>query len=168
MNGAPRFVTGVTWAPSSAYTDREEARLPLHPYIAGLIGGLLIGLSATLLLLYRSRIAGISGIVASTVSGVMPDLWRVAFLVGLVGTGTVAFWWAPEAFDNTLDRSPVALVAAGLLVGFGTRLGNGCTSGHGVCGLSRQSSRSAVAVVVFIFVGIVTASLVRVAFGGVV
>lgn len=141
--------------------------MDLSPFVAPALGGVLIGLSASLMLLGSSRIAGISGIVASALTGARPEWWRLSFLAGLVGTGAVLFLVAPQGFDGSLHRSPVALVGAGLLVGFGTRLGSGCTSGHGVCGLSRLSVRSLVAVLTFMAAGIATATLVRVGLGGV-
>jgi uncharacterized membrane protein YedE/YeeE len=127
-----------------------------------LVGGVLIGLSAALLLLVNGRIAGISGIVAHMLGS--PDegtSWRVAFLVGLV-SGPLAFTvitgHAPPV--HILARLPVLLVA-GLLVGFGTRLGSGCTSGHGVAGLARLSPRSIAAVVTFIAFAMLTVFVAR-------
>lgn len=132
------------------------------------LGGVLIGVAASILLLADGRIAGISGIAAGVVTGDRPEGWRVSFLVGLLGTGVVVAHFWPQLFVNAIPRSPAALVVTGLLVGIGTRLGNGCTAGHGVCGLSRGSSRSLVAVLVFIATGVVTATLVRTQFGGAV
>lgn len=142
--------------------------MDLHSLILPALGGALIGVAASILLLAQGRIAGISGIVAGVVDGERPEGWRVAFLVGLLGTGVVTAQLWPYLFVNTLTRSPVALVATGLLVGVGTRLGNGCTAGHGVCGLSRGSPRSLVAVMVFIATGMLTATVVRTALGGAV
>lgn len=132
------------------------------------LGGALIGLAASILLLADGRVAGISGIVAGVVSGEHPEGWRFSFLAGLLGTGIVVAQLWPQLFLNVIPRSPVALVVTGLLVGVGTRLGNGCTAGHGVCGLSRGSSRSLVAVLVFIATGVVTATIVRTQLGGAV
>lgn len=129
-------------------------------------GGALIGLAASILLLADGRVAGISGIVAGVVSGDKAEGWRFSFLAGLLGTGMVVAHLWPQLFVNSIPRSPGALVATGLLVGVGTRLGNGCTAGHGVCGLSRGSTRSLVAVLVFIATGVVTATIVRTQFGG--
>lgn len=137
-------------------------------YLYALAGGVLIGLSASLLLLSRSRTVGISGMLGGLVSGSWPALWRTSFLVGLALTGLVMSWVWPAAFTNTVERSPAALVLAGLCVGLGTRMGNGCTSGHGVCGISRGSRRSIVATITFIGVGALTVTVIRVAFGGVV
>lgn len=125
--------------------------------LEGLVGGLLIGLAAALLLLGAGRIAGVSGILARAASiggGDMPRASAWAFLVGLpAGAAIVALAGAAEVPQFT---SWPTLVAAGLLVGFGTRLGSGCTSGHGVCGMSRLSQRSIVATLVFIGTGAAT------------
>lgn len=142
--------------------------MDLWVYAPSLIGGILIGVSASMMLLGSSRVAGISGITASVVTGERLEGWRASFLVGLIGTGALVAAWMPELFANGLQRSMGALVVAGLLVGVGTRLGSGCTSGHGVCGLSRRSPRSLAAVLTFMAVGAITATLVRVVFGGVI
>jgi len=130
-------------------------------------GGALIGLAATILWLGLGRIAGISGIVGGLVPWKSGDVaWRVAFLAGLlvVGVGAALLW--PETLATSSLRGPGVMLLAGVVVGFGTRLGNGCTAGHGVCGLSRGSPRSLVATLTFMAAGIATASLVRVFFGG--
>jgi uncharacterized protein len=132
-----------------------------------LVGGMLIGIAATLLLLLAGRIAGISGIVAGLFQPRSGDRgWRLAFVAGLFGTGALiaAIW--PTAFAIEITRPIWLVVLAGLLVGFGTRLGNGCTSGHGVCGLSRLSARSAAVTVTFMATGILTATLARLLGGG--
>ena len=134
----------------------------MDAYLPALGGGLLIGLSAAMLLLLNGRIAGISGLVAGLAR---PGArWRAdaAFLIGLV--------LGPPLFALLAGHWPVMRIAAGwpvlalagLLVGFGTRLGSGCTSGHGVCGLARLSPRSMVAVLVFLATGMLTVALVRV------
>ena len=128
---------------------------PLH----GLIGGLLIGIAGAVMLLGLGRIAGVSGIAAraSGLGGEMPLGTAWAFLAGLpIGALLIASTtdWHPASFASM----PV-LVAAGLLVGFGTRLGSGCTSGHGVCGMSRLSQRSLVATATFIGTGVATVYL---------
>jgi uncharacterized membrane protein YedE/YeeE len=126
-----------------------------------LTGGLLIGLSATLLLLLNGRIAGISNIAGGLWSPARGDAaWRWFFLSGLLAGGVGLRVFNPEAFGQS-DASLVQLGMAGLLVGLGTRLGNGCTSGHGVCGLSRRSLRSLVATLVFMGTGMTTVYLVR-------
>jgi len=124
-------------------------------------GGMLIGLSAAMFVLLNGRIAGISGVLGGLFTPVRGDvLWRVAFIVGMVA--------APLAYSVVLtlpsvqiDASYAALVAAGLLVGVGTRYGAGCTSGHGVCGLSRLSLRSLVATGTFMGAGFVTVYVLR-------
>lgn len=131
------------------------------------IGGVLIGLGAVTLLILNGRIAGISGITGSLFSPRSGDVaWRMAFVAGIIGTGVVASFFAPESFEVGVDRSVAAVVVAGLLVGFGTRLGSGCTSGHGVCGLARLSARSMVSVVTFITAGAATVWVTRVFLGG--
>jgi uncharacterized membrane protein YedE/YeeE len=126
-----------------------------------LIGGALIGLAASLLLWSTGRIAGISGIVAELLLGARGDrAWRAAFLAGLVAAGVAfALFW-PGAVGPSPRTLPVVAVA-GVLVGVGTRLGNGCTSGHGVCGISRLSPRSIVATLTFMATGILTVGLWR-------
>ena len=127
-----------------------------------LAGGLVIGLAASAFVLLNGRIAGISGILGGLLRPAQGDLaWRLAFLAGLIGAPLVYILFAPlpqariEAGDGTL-------IAAGLLVGFGTRYGAGCTSGHGVCGLSRLSVRSLVATASFMVAGFVTVFVLRV------
>lgn len=129
---------------------------------SALLGGVLIGAAATALLWWNGRIAGISGIVAGTLSSPRGDrAWRWAFLIGLVLAGGAWLAWAPGAAVPRTDYPRPLLVIAGLLVGFGARLGGGCTSGHGVCGLARFSSRSLVAVAVFMATAMLTTYLVR-------
>jgi uncharacterized protein len=126
-----------------------------------LVGGALIGLAASLLLLVHGRVAGVSGILGGLLVPRRGDArWRALFLAGLLGAGLMAVRVAPATIVPS-PRGPVLLVLAGLLVGLGTRLGGGCTSGHGVCGLSRLSPRSLAATVAFMITGIVTATLVR-------
>ncbi|HEU4732951.1 MAG TPA: YeeE/YedE thiosulfate transporter family protein [Kofleriaceae bacterium] len=128
-------------------------------WFSALLGGALIGCASALLLLAHGRIAGISGITGGLLQRATPDRgWRLAFLGGLIAAGVVASVIAPTAIGQAV-RPLAAVIAAGLLVGFGTRLGNGCTSGHGVCGLSRWSARSLVAVVTFMATGAITAIL---------
>jgi uncharacterized protein len=133
--------------------------------VTALIGGALIGLAATWLLLSLGRIAGISGILNSTVDGDAGRGWRVAFLVGLVIAAGAWFAWSGAPGRNGFPLP--WLIAGGLLVGFGTRLGNGCTSGHGICGLARLSKRSLLAVLVFMGTGFATTYVVRHVIGGV-
>lgn len=121
------------------------------------LGGALIGLSASLLLLSHGKIAGISGIFSGLFQPNIDDHgYRVWFLSGLVLAGLVARFVAPQAFGVPITTSLLLVAVAGLLVGLGTKLANGCTSGHGVCGVSRLSARSVVATVTFIAAGVVT------------
>lgn len=137
------------------------------PYTA-LLGGILLGTSSTLLLWLNGQIAGISGIFRGAIKMGAPDrLWRILFLVGLVIGGGA--WWQimGPTFTPRNDFPIPLLVIAGILVGFGSRIGNGCTSGHGVCGLGRTSGRSAASTVTFFSVALATTFVVRHIFGGV-
>jgi uncharacterized membrane protein YedE/YeeE len=135
--------------------------------ITSLAGGLLIGLASAGMLVLNGRIAGISGITGGALKLAKGDsLWRLLFVAGLLVGGFAYHAFAPGAFAMTLERSSAALVAAGLLVGFGTQMGNGCTSGHGICGLSRFSVRSLVAVVAFMATAAATVFVVTRVFGG--
>lgn len=131
------------------------------PYSA-LLGGVLIGLSACVLMWSIGRIAGISGIAAGALSTSGSERsWRLSFLAGLIlGAGicihALGIEWTPR-----IDFPTWLVIIAGVLVGFGTRLGSGCTSGHGICGISRLSKRSIVATVVFMGTGMATVFLVR-------
>jgi uncharacterized protein len=135
----------------------------MHPFLAAAAGGLLIGLSAVLLMAFNGRIAGISGIAG----GLLPPRpaddwpWRLAFVAGLVLAPSILR--AIAGFDGI--RPPTAglaiLIPAGFLVGAGTALGSGCTSGHGICGMARLSPRSAVAVAGFMAAAIATVFVMR-------
>jgi hypothetical protein len=130
-------------------------------WTAGLAGGVLIGLAAALLFGALGRMAGISGIVNGAVEGLRGDRgWRLAFLAGMMVAGAIALQFLP-APPRALTAPVPLLLAAGFLVGFGTRLGNGCTSGHGVCGLGRFSRRSFAAVLVFMACAMATTFIVR-------
>jgi uncharacterized protein len=130
-------------------------------WLNGLLGGILIGLSATLLLAANGRIAGISGILSGAISFVKAEVWRWYFLVGmLLGGSLYEFALAAQPTPRS-SFAPWAMVIGGFLVGFGTNMGNGCTSGHGVCGLGRLSVRSFVAVCTFLITGIVTVFVIR-------
>jgi len=131
--------------------------------LPALIGGVLIGLGAILLLWVNGRVAGVGGLVGGLLFPSAGDrAWRALFLGALVLVGAVAAWLFPGSIGAS--RPSLVLVGvAGLLVGFGTRLGNGCTSGHGVCGVARLSRRSLVATAVFVATGIATATLLRLA-----
>lgn len=135
--------------------------------IASTVGGILIGLSASTMLLLDGKIVGISGIFAGVLRPRNGDtLWKSAFLAGLLAGGLLLRTLLPHAFDFGIVRSPAVLALAGLLVGFGSRLGNGCTSGHGVCGVSRLSARSIVATVTFIVTGAAVVYVVNHVIGG--
>ena len=128
---------------------------------SSLAGGLLIGLATAMFLLFNGRIAGISGILGGLLRPVAGDIgWRIAFVSGLVGAPLV-YGLAAGLPPVHIDADIVTLVVAGLLVGVGTRYGSGCTSGHGVCGLSRLSPRSMVATVSFMLAGFVTVFIMR-------
>jgi uncharacterized membrane protein YedE/YeeE len=136
--------------------------------LSATVGGLLIGLSATLLWVVNGRTAGISNVAG----GIYPvrrgdELWRIVFLIGLPIGGWLGYAFGPAIFAEiprtlpVIDLAPLWLVIAGLLVGVGTRVGRGCTSGHGVCGLSRFSVRSVVAVATFMATAAITVFIVR-------
>lgn len=133
--------------------------------VSGLIGGMLIGASAALFLMLNGRIAGISGILGGALEqGSADGAWRYAFLAGLVAAP--AAWAAFIPVTVEIEASAPLLIAAGLLVGFGTRLGSGCTSGHGVCGISRLSIRSIAATATFMAFGFLTVFVMRHVIGG--
>lgn len=133
---------------------------------SALAGGALIGASASLLLLRTGRIAGISGIVGGLLAPLRGETaWRAWFVGGLLAGGVALRVLRPASFGPGVVPLPLVIVA-GLLVGFGTRLGNGCTSGHGVCGLSRRSGRSLAATLTFMATGVATACLVQHVLGG--
>jgi len=127
-----------------------------------LLGGVLIGLSAALLLWWTGRIAGISGIVAGLLRPKSGEVgWRVAFVSGLLAGGLILATLYPQALVFRAPGSLALVACAGALVGVGTRLGSGCTSGHGVCGIGRFSPRSLVATFTFIAAGMVTVYFVH-------
>ena len=135
--------------------------------ISAAIGGGLIGLSAVLLMLLTGRIAGISGILGGLLDFRSEDKdWRIAVIAGLIVAPLIAGWMGYGMPPPELPASWAVIIAAGLLVGFGTRLGGGCTSGHGICGVARLSVRSIAATVVFMLAAIVTVAVTRHVFGG--
>lgn len=129
-------------------------------WLLGLAGGALIGAASAFLFLTHGRIAGISGIVGTLLRPATrdPHYWRFAFIAGIAAAGLIAMLIAPRAVGESVRALPLVVIA-GVLVGYGTRLGSGCTSGHGVCGISRFSRRSLVAVLTFMATGTVTATL---------
>lgn len=125
--------------------------------INAIIGGGLIGLAVSLMLLFNGRVTGISGILGGIIRPQKNDLyWRVSFIGGLLFGGFILQYLRPTAFIQLSSALRVDYMIAGVLVGFGTLLGNGCTSGHGVCGISRLSVRSIVATFTFIIFGIIS------------
>lgn len=130
--------------------------------VSGLAGGLLIGAAATLLLAGIGRIAGVSGIAGGLLRRTPGDAaWRLLFLLGLVSGGGLYALASGAPLAIRIDVGAPLLVVAGVLVGFGTRLGSGCTSGHGVCGIARLSARSIAATVTFIGVAMATTFILR-------
>lgn len=135
--------------------------------ISAAIGGALIGLSATLLMLLTGRIAGISGIVGGGLSRASGDKdWRIAFVAGLLVAPVFASWVGYPIPLPQMPTSWFVIVGAGFLVGLGSRIGSGCTSGHGICGIARLSVRSFLATAIFMFSAIVTVAVTRHVFAG--
>lgn len=131
-------------------------------WINALFGGVIIGIAVSLMLLWNGRVTGISGIINGTLSPVKGDTsWRVLFIIGLLLGGLALKVLNPNIFSGNLETDTWTTVVAGLLVGFGTILGSGCTSGHGVCGISRMSVRSLVATIIFISAGVVAVVVFR-------
>ena len=127
--------------------------------VSAAIGGVLIGVAAAILLIFNGRIAGISGILGGILKPAKGDTaWKVAFILGIIISPLLFMWGAYTPEVNIAVSTPV-LIIAGLLVGFGTRLGSGCTSGHGICGMARFSRRSIVAVLIFMVVAFVTVAI---------
>jgi uncharacterized membrane protein YedE/YeeE len=135
--------------------------------VSAAIGGVLIGLSAVLLMLFTGRIAGVSGIFGGLINPQTSDrAWRMAFIVGLIAApGIAAIGGYPVPMPQ-VPSSYITIIVGGFLVGFGARLGTGCTSGHGICGIARLSPRSIAATGVFTVAAIVVVALSRHVFGG--
>ncbi len=139
----------------------------MNSVIHSLLGGSLIGLAVTLMLLFNGRVTGISGIISSSLSRPGKEgLWRWLFLAGMVVGGATMQVIRPDFFANLTGRGTGLVLIAGLLVGFGTAMGSGCTSGHGVCGISRFSVRSTIATVTFMLFGFLTVQIARYLLGG--
>ncbi len=135
--------------------------------LSAAIGGALIGLASTMLLLLAGRIAGISGILGATLGfGTGERSWRLAFIAGLILAPLAAMLAGYAVPAPQMPDSWLLVIVAGLLVGFGARLGGGCTSGHGVCGIARFSQRSIVATIIFMGTAVVTVALMRHVVGG--
>ena len=136
-------------------------------WITALVGGILSGVGATLLLAMNGRIAGVSGILNGAISPKVPDKsWRWLFLVGLVAGGALYEYFIASSPTPSYGLLPVAMIVGGFLSGFGARMGNGCTSGHGICGLGRLSPRSFAAVLTFVLTAVITVFVVRHLLGG--
>ena len=134
----------------------------MHPYIMGLLGGAMIGTALSLWLWFSGRIAGSSGVIHFAIHGDSDGrLWRISFLIGMVGASVVGSLVEPDLVVFGIERSWAAIGVAGLLVGFGTRMSSGCTSGHGVCGVSRPAPRSIAATVTFMVAGMLVVAAIR-------
>lgn len=134
----------------------------MSEYLLAFIGGVLIGLSAILLLFTHGRVAGISGMLKSSLVDKQPDRsWRLFFLLGLVIMGLILSVQQAELFSTSAQLGDWGIGLSGLLVGMGTYMANGCTSGHGICGASRLSIRSIVATITFISTGMLTVWLIK-------
>jgi uncharacterized protein len=147
--------------------DKEQKVMADFTPISAAIGGALIGLSAVLLMLLNGRIAGVTGVFAGLIDPTSADrAWRATFIAGLIAAPLSASLIGLPLPLPQMPTSLIVVAAAGLLVGFGTRLSNGCTSGHGVCGIARLSPRSIAATVLFMAAAIVIVALTRHVFGG--
>ena len=134
----------------------------MDSYFFPVVGGALIGLAVSLMLYLNGRVTGVSGIMSGALNRHKGDLgWRLNFILGLILGGFALKYFYPQALASDLQRNLPAVMIAGLFVGFGTVMGGGCTSGHGICGLSRFSPRSLVATIVFMTFGIVSATMFR-------
>ena len=135
--------------------------------LSGLLGGALIGLAAAALMMLTGRLAGVSGILGGALQVKPADQgWRLAFIAGLIAAPLIAAIAGAPLPRPAMTSSLVLAAVAGLLVGFGSRMGNGCTSGHGVCGFARLSTRSIAATAIFMITAIVVVAIVRHGFGG--
>jgi uncharacterized membrane protein YedE/YeeE len=132
--------------------------------IVGLVGGLLIGLSSVGLMFYLGRIAGVSGILQASIWS-DDRLWRVLFIVGLIAGSSVVYYLLPNHIHVRTDFPLSILALSGFIVGLGVAMGNGCTSGHGICGISRFSKRSIIATLAFFAFALITRYFVHTLFG---
>jgi len=131
-------------------------------YFMAFAGGTLIGFAALSMLYFNGRIMGVSGILGGILNPkTLKEAWRYFFLLGILLGGVFISKAIPFSLENTLSRNPFELLLAGALVGWGTRLGSGCTSGHGICGVSRLSPRSLLATVTFMILGFLTVWIMR-------
>lgn len=132
----------------------------MHDFLFAFLGGTLLGLSVVGYLYVNGRIAGVSGLIAQVLN--LQTIFKTPALWFLLGLFVVPFFYGVVQTPNIeLNASPLMMIVAGLLVGFGTRMGSGCTSGHGICGISRLSKRSMIATMTFMFAGFVTVYLIR-------
>jgi uncharacterized protein len=136
----------------------------MNSWLLSLLGGLLIGTAVWIMLIGLGRVTGVSGIAAAAMTQPRQSLWRFAFLLGLISGGALFAYTFNTSAANVASKP--WLIAAGLLVGFGTVIGSGCTSGHGVCGLGRRSLRSLVATLTFMAAGMITVALLNLLRGG--
>ena len=135
--------------------------------LSGLLGGALIGLAAAALMMLTGRLAGVSGILGGVLQARSADQgWRIAFIAGLIAAPLLAATAGVPLPRPAMTSNLVLIAVGGLLVGFGSRMGNGCTSGHGVCGFARLSTRSIAATAIFMITAIVVVAIVRHGFGG--
>jgi len=140
----------------------------MHDFALALIGGMMIGTAAVLLYILNGRVMGVSGIASQLIPPMNIDWsWRVLFILGILCAAPLAILYSGNAPTVDITGNPLLLIGGGLLVGFGTVLGNGCTSGHGVCGLSRFSIRSAIATGIFMLSAIITVLVVKLFIGAV-
>lgn len=134
----------------------------MNEYVLAFIGGSIIALSTSMMLYTLGRITGISGIISQSLSkSVIDNSWRLSFILGLIFGGIIFKQGLPSYFEYKLNSSYPIIILAGLLVGFGTVLGSGCTSGHGVCGIPRLSTRSITATLIFMLFGIITVTVME-------
>lgn len=147
--------------------DEMDSLTEISPFVAAL-GGVFIGLASALLLFGMRRVAGISGIFSGLLfnSNRAERTWRALFILGLIGGAPLMWWWLPERANVIFEANWLVVIVAGLLVGLGVSLANGCTSGHGVCGMARLSKRSFVAVLVFLSTAMVTVYIAQHGIGG--
>ncbi|MBW2732658.1 MAG: YeeE/YedE family protein [Deltaproteobacteria bacterium] len=162
-----RAVYPENYYPHRTPTVNGVIAMELTSYVVPLIGGALIGLATVGLMLFNGKIAGVSGILSGLMQRFTADTWwKVLFIMGLAAGGVLLQLIYPAALASTLTRSLPLIALGGFLVGFGTRLGSGCTSGHGVCGVARLSPRSLVATATFTASGALAVLIVSRLFGG--
>lgn len=138
----------------------------MHPFVLALIGGGLVGLAAVMMMGLKGRIAGVSGILSGAFSDSDDRLWRILFILGIAIGGAIPALLSDSFIPPAPDTSTLLVIIGGLAVGVGTGLGSGCTSGHGICGISRLSPRSMVATGTFMAAGFICVFLLKHVFGG--